>query len=209
VKVREIEAFQIAWSPQDKPGQRRDSIVLASWLDHRAVVMTDGWKLIDSTAGGDAYVSYDSANRDIADALGTDRGVPKQLFHLPTDLGEDANVIAGITDVTAIRSKLVLETGRDLLARLDQYRTTPTSSVFAPFPDNDLDGMPNWFENRHVGLSREKASDAPLDFDGDGLSNLEEYQNAADPNNPDSDGDGVSDGDEVHTRHTDPTKAGP
>jgi arylsulfatase A len=203
------ESFLNVLRGQPKPPQRRDSIVIASHGDHRAVIMTDGWKLIDSTGGGGIDPSYDAANRDIPGAYGTDQGTPKQLFHLPTDLGEDSNVIAGITDVTAIRSNLVLNAGRDLLGRLDQYRTTLTSAIFAPFPDNDLDGMPNWFENRHAGLGRENPSDAALDFDGDGLSNLDEYRNGTDPNNPDSDGDGSSDGEEVHTRHTDPTRAGP
>ena len=203
------ESFLNVLRGKSKPSRRRGSIVVASGNDHRAVITTEGWKLIDSTGGGGEPTSYDSANNDVANAFGSNQGVPKQLFNLPADLGEDTNLIANVTDVAAIRSSLMLQTGSDLLARLDQYRTTLTSAIFAPFPDNDLDGMPNWFENRHVGLSREKASDAPLDFDGDGLSNLEEYQNATDPNNPDSDGDGVSDGDEVHTRHTDPTKAGP
>ncbi|MCK5712512.1 MAG: hypothetical protein KAI25_07345, partial [Hyphomicrobiaceae bacterium] len=36
-----------------------------------------------------------------------------------------------------------------------------------------------------------------LDADGDGLSNLEEYERGTDPTNPDSDGDGILDGDEV------------
>lgn len=36
------------------------------------------------------------------------------------------------------------------------------------------------------------------DPDRDGLTNLEEYQFSTDPNNPDSDGDGLADGDEVH-----------
>jgi hypothetical protein len=36
------------------------------------------------------------------------------------------------------------------------------------------------------------------DPDHDGLTNLEEYKLGTDPNNPDSDNDGLSDGDEVH-----------
>ena len=203
------ESFLNILRGQSKPSQRRDSIVIASQYDHRAVIMTDGWKLIDSTGGGGTDPSYDSANNDIVNAIGVNQGTPKQLFYLPTDLGEDTNMIADLTDVTAIRSNLVLTAGDDLLGRLDQYRTTLTSGIFAPFPDNDLDGMPNWFENQHAGLNRENPSDAALDFDGDGLTNLEEYQNGTDPNNPDTDGDGFSDGDEVHTRHTDPTRAGP
>jgi hypothetical protein len=203
------ESFLNILRGQSKPPQRRDSVVVASEADHRAVITIDGWKLIDSTGGGGSDPSYDAANADIVNAFGVNRGTPKQLFHLATDLGEDTNLIASLTDVAAIRGDLALRTGGDLLARLDQYRTTFTSAIFVPFPDNDRDGMPNGFENRNAGLSREDPSDAVLDFDNDGLTNLEEFQNGTDPNNPDTDGDGVSDGDEVHARHTDPTKASP
>jgi arylsulfatase A-like enzyme len=202
------ESFLNVLRGQAKPAQRRDSIVVASQADHRAVIMTDGWKLVDSTGGG-LNTSYDSKNQDVTNAFGINQGTPKQLFYLPSDLGEDTNRIASLTDAAAIRTELVVEAGRDLLARLDQYRTTLTSGMFAPFPDNDLDGMPNWFENLYAGMNRENATDASLDLDADGLTNLEEYQNGTDPTRPDTDGDGVSDGEEVHVRHTDPRSAGP
>jgi arylsulfatase A-like enzyme len=176
------ESFLNVLHGRRKPAQRRDSIVVASEGDHRAIITTDGWKLIDSTGGGGSDPSYDSANRDITGAYGTNQGTPKQLFYLPTDLGEDTNLIAGITDVPAIRMRIVLEVGTDLLERLDQFRTTATSAIFPPFPDNDLDGMPNAFENQNAGLDRENPADAALDFDDDGLSNLEEYENGSDPN---------------------------
>ena len=46
------------------------------------------------------------------------------------------------------------------------------------------------------------------DPDRDGLTNLEEYQNGTDPHNPDTDGDGLSDGDEVNRYHTNPLLTG-
>ena len=124
------ESFLDILRGQSKPAQRRDSIVVASQYDFRAVIMTDGWKLIDGTGGGGINPSFDSSNVDIANATGLNQGNPKQLFNLSTDLGEDTNAIAGITDVTAIRNALVVTTGRDLLGRLDQYRTTTTRAMF-------------------------------------------------------------------------------
>ena len=45
------------------------------------------------------------------------------------------------------------------------------------------------------------------DPDEDGLTNLEEYQQGANPTNTDTNGDGLSDGDEVHIYLTAPTRA--
>lgn len=45
-----------------------------------------------------------------------------------------------------------------------------------------------------------------VDSEGDGLSNDEEKALATDATNPDTDGDGLSDGDEVKIWHTDPMK---
>ncbi len=46
------------------------------------------------------------------------------------------------------------------------------------------------------------------DYDGDGLTNREEYLLGSDPSNRDSDGDEVSDYDEVHVYKTSPTESG-
>jgi hypothetical protein len=72
------------------------------------------------------------------------------------------------------------------------------------FLDEDIDGddIPNWWEEKY-GLDLYK-DDSYEDSDGDGLTNLEEYnllfsewKKSTDPNNPDSDGDGWPDGVEV------------
>lgn len=62
--------------------------------------------------------------------------------------------------------------------------------------DSDGDGMFDWWEMQN-GLDRNDLNDAKLDGDNDGLTNLEEFKYKTDPNNPDTDGDGVSDGQEV------------
>ncbi|MDM8535267.1 Ig-like domain-containing protein [Desulfobacterales bacterium HSG17] len=71
-----------------------------------------------------------------------------------------------------------------------------------PAVTEDNDGIPGAWEDQH-GLDKYSSSDADGDPDNDGLSNLEEYKNGTDPNNPDTDGDGFSDADEV-SAGTDP-----
>tara|TARA_B100000745_G_scaffold95568_1_gene60445 strand:+ start:204 stop:4742 length:4539 start_codon:yes stop_codon:yes gene_type:complete len=59
--------------------------------------------------------------------------------------------------------------------------------------DRDNDGMPNDWENTH-GLNPDDASDASLDADSDGLTNLAEFQAGTLPNDNDTDSDGLLDG---------------
>ena len=73
---------------------------------------------------------------------------------------------------------------------VDAYGTDPLDD------DTDDDGLPDGWEVQY-GLDPLDADDAGLDNDGDGLSNLGEYQNGTDPLDYDTDGDGFSDGQEV------------
>jgi hypothetical protein len=70
----------------------------------------------------------------------------------------------------------------------------PTGAM-AGSRDSDRDGMPNRWEKSN-GLKVHKA-DARGDKDHDGLKNLAEYRLGSDPRNPDSDDDGVKDGQDV------------
>ena len=69
--------------------------------------------------------------------------------------------------------------------------------------DTDGDGMPDYWEVAN-GLNRSWSavpgttnSEQNLDPDGDGLANLQEFQNGGMAQNPDTDGDCIDDGDEV------------
>ncbi|MBI1733222.1 MAG: S8 family serine peptidase [Gammaproteobacteria bacterium] len=59
-------------------------------------------------------------------------------------------------------------------------------------PDDDNDGMSDEYETKY-GLDPFDASDAGLDYDADGLTNIEEAELGTAPNNADSDHDGVDD----------------
>ncbi len=62
--------------------------------------------------------------------------------------------------------------------------------------DADGSGIPDWYEMKYA-LEPGSAALAATDSDGDGLTNLQEYQRRTDPHNADSDGDGLSDSQEV------------
>ena len=73
--------------------------------------------------------------------------------------------------------------------------------------DADGDGMPDSYEDRH-GLDP-GTDDSMEDLDMDGVANLEEYNNFTDPNDPDTDGDGLDDGAETNTgEFVSPTNTG-
>ena len=59
--------------------------------------------------------------------------------------------------------------------------------------DGDDDGLPSWFEELY-GFDDSDSSDAELDADSDGLTNLQEFEQRTDPTEADTDQDGLIDG---------------
>ena len=76
-------------------------------------------------------------------------------------------------------------------------RFAQTSFAVQKDADNDVDGMPNNWEDAN-GLDKNNPDDADDDRDLDGLDSLAEYDNSTDPNDGDSDDGGENDGSEVN-----------
>ncbi|MEX2608190.1 MAG: hypothetical protein WD708_12680, partial [Kiritimatiellia bacterium] len=76
--------------------------------------------------------------------------------------------------------------------------TTPPDLGWDQFHDANSNGLPDWLEAMGI-------TDPNADHDGDGLTNLAEFEvHGTDLFNPDTDGDGLSDGDEILIHGTDP-----
>ncbi len=63
--------------------------------------------------------------------------------------------------------------------------------------DTDADGLPDAYEYEIFFLDMNFSGDAFQDFDGDGLTNIEEFNRRTNPDNPDSDFDGEFDGNDI------------
>jgi len=61
--------------------------------------------------------------------------------------------------------------------------------------DADASGIPDWYEMQY-GLEPAGPATANADPDGDGLSNLQEFQRGSNPRKKDTDGDGLADNEE-------------
>lgn len=82
-------------------------------------------------------------------------------------------------------------------------KTLSPSAIDGP-TDQDFDGMPDDYEDMFPGILDKTVDDAGDDSDvtngnptPDGLTNIQEFQLGTDPSDPDSDDDGIFDGEEV------------
>jgi hypothetical protein len=114
---------------------------------------------------------------------------------------EGSKTVGADRDGNPVSLTLTSTEPRFLIVRNDNG--TPYIEVVAP-GDQDEDGLPDWWEQEHGG-----DLDPNADLDGDLLTNKEEYEYGTDPNNWDTDGDTLSDWEEINgkkDRDIDPSK---
>ena len=112
---------------------------------------------------------------------------------LEVDPTLDATSVKWILQETARADAL---TGQTPNPRWGYGKVDAFEALVAASPDDDDDGLPTRYETRR-GLDSNDSSDAEMDPDHDGLTNLREFFALTNPFGADSDGDGASDGDEV------------
>lgn len=155
-------------------------------------VLTNGtlvWKLV-SGSGSNAVV--------LTAALGTvGDGTLSYLLKIPHHaLAPGLTIPSGVLPLTETSSQYqhsqitvdgfpatILSDGADSLQLAQTTRAAAVRvdlELFNPLPDSDGDGLPDWWEDRY-GFNKFLASDASLDPDGDGASNLREFQSGSDP----------------------------
>lgn len=83
----------------------------------------------------------------------------------------------------------------------DSMAAGPDAVIGNP-DDSDGDGLPDAYEEMFAFLNANDSTDAALDQDVDGLSNLEEFNARTKPDDDDTDDDGLTDGAEVNTHGT-------
>ncbi len=134
-----------------------------------------------ATAQVSALASYPDGSQADVTGTGTSYGISNPAIATISPAGV----------VTAVRSgTVVIQALNEGTTGIVQLRVALAGA------DSDGDGIPDEEELR-LGMNPNNAADALFDADRDGLTALDEYRAGTDPRNPDTDGDGRPDGDEV------------
>lgn len=103
------------------------------------------------------------------------------------------------------RNTLLLQAGSGFGAFGIDFKATVEFTTGDPAEDSDMDGISDWWEVQS-SMNASDPADASGDEDGDGLSNLREFQLRTDPRSADTDRDALADAKE-DALGTDPNAA--
>lgn len=148
----------------------------------------------------------DTDNDNLTDGFEVDNSTPSDPLD-PKDMDSDGN---GVNDGSEDFDNDGLTNQQEQDLGTDPNNPdTNNNGIPDGQEDFDSDGLTNEFESNNPGsgnttLDPNKQDsngngvpDSQEDFDNDGLTNLEEQENNTNPYNPDTDGDGILDGEEV------------
>lgn len=165
----------------------------------RNSIFGNGWQgiaLYDGSNHSQAAPVISSAALGIGTTVtGTLTGVTPGSYVIEFFASPDAKVFVGESMVTADGSgsatisavlPAIVAAGREITATATSLSTGDTSelstAVTVNSVDGDNDGLPDAYESVTAGLSSSNSSDAALDNDGDGFTNLQEFVAGTNPN---------------------------
>ena len=129
-------------------------------------------------------------------------------YHLVSTCSRLTNADWGLTGLVLGAEGVTAWRDEGALARTPQRYYRISSRPVSQPVDSDGDGIDDVYEMRHAALLDPlRPGDAALDADSDGLSNQQEYAHGSDLEKPDTDGDGLTDYDEVMVHGTSPRQA--
>jgi uncharacterized repeat protein (TIGR01451 family) len=174
-----LDDFEFGKLPADDPNYPGGVEIIEKTSGKRAAI-------IDT--GGNFYVIDQRLSLRLKSAKTLDDPLVMEIMFTPE--GGTARVIGEFF--------IAVNSGKDLqIVSADKFKVfVEGTKARGPLYDSDGDGLPDAWELT-FGLNPNDPSDAALDGDNDGLTNLEEYQAGTNPLNPDSDGDGYTDGQEI------------
>lgn len=151
--------------------------------------------------------NYSTNAADFVGTVSEPLNIPKDEWQYMKD--ENENGLPDFFENFENWSKLADTDGDGLPDSIEEYLGCDPNNI-----DTDGDGLNDYYEVFGTFTDPTKAdtdengvNDGDEDFDEDGLTNLEEFDNKTNPYIADTDSDGLSDGDEVNTYGTDPLVA--
>lgn len=151
--------------------------------------------------------NYSTNAADFVGTVSEPLNIPKDEWQYMKD--ENENGMPDFFENFENWSKLADSDGDGLPDSIEEYLGSDPNNI-----DTGGDGLNDYYEVFGMFTDPTKAdtddngvNDGGEDFDEDGLTNLEEFDNKTNPYIADTDSDGLSDGDEVKTHGTDPLVA--
>lgn len=151
--------------------------------------------------------NYSTSVADFVGTFSEPLNIPKDEWQYMKD--ENGNGLPDFFENFENWSKLADFDGDGLPDSIEEYLGSDPNNI-----DTDGDGLNDYYEVFGTFTDPTKAdtdengiNDGDEDFEEDGLTNLEEFENKTNPYINDTDGDGLSDGDEVKTYGTNPLVA--
>lgn len=173
-----LDQFEFVKIPTDDPNWPGATEIIEQDTEKRAA-------LLDT--GGNFYVFDERLSLQLRPANSLDEPLIIQILFTPEG---GSPVVIGEFYIAVNSDKGVQ------FVPADKFKLFVEGTGHGPLYDGDGDGMPDNWELIY-GFDPNDPSDAQQDADGDGLTNLEEYQALSNPLNPDTDGDGFTDAEEL------------